>query len=127
CAPACSSPPAPRGRRSTLTATGSAAPARLTAAARDAAPRLAGERRGAGVGALLILLAGAAAAADRADDPAAARDRSAAERRQDLALQHRWGDRPEAALRDQIGQFGGPLPERRGRPRPRPPRLPTHE
>src|SRR5262249_58253424 len=77
----------------------------------------AGERRGARVSALLVFLARAAPAADRADDPAAPHDRRAAERWQDLALQDRRRDGPEAALGDQIGQLGSALPERRRRPR----------
>src|SRR5213083_1632647 len=59
----------------------------------------------AGVGALLVLLARAAAAAYPPDDLAAEDDGRSAERRQDLALEHRRHDGPEAALRHHLRQL----------------------
>src|SRR5712691_1180679 len=58
-----------------------------------------------GVGALLVLLARAAAAAYPPDDLAAADDGRSAERRQDLTLEHRRHDGPEAALGDHLRQL----------------------
>src|SRR5205814_7565874 len=59
----------------------------------------------AGIRALLVLEARAATAAYRSDDLAAVDDGRSAERRQDLALEHRRDDRPEPALRDHLGQL----------------------
>jgi hypothetical protein len=71
---------------------------------------------GAGVGALLILLAGATAAADGADHPSATHDRRGAGGGQGLALEdhrHRFPER--RALGSQLGQLGGGATEGGGR------------